>query len=162
MHGLTGKHRFSVLPREISSIVKRSLLTMRNHVGDNGAIISSCDSDVLFYNKDTYAYVWPRDAAICAMAFDAAGFQEISRLFLNFCERIISDEGYFAHKYWSDGSPGSSWHALIDETGRHQLPIQVDATSLVLIALWKHFEKYQDVEIISKVYPRLIVNTADF
>ena len=152
----------SVLPRDISSIVKRSLLTMRNHVGDNGAIISSCDSDVLFYNKDTYAYVWPRDAAICAMAFDSAGFQEISRLFFGFCDRIISDDGYFAHKYWSDGSPGSSWHALIDENGHHQLPIQVDETSLVLIALWKHFEKYQDVEFISKVYPKLIVNTADF
>jgi GH15 family glucan-1,4-alpha-glucosidase len=78
---------------------------MRNHVGDNGAIISSCDSDVLFFNKDTYAYVWPRDAAICAFAFDIAGFQEISRLFFGFCDKIISDEGYFSHKYWSDGSP---------------------------------------------------------
>ena len=152
----------SVLPREISSLVKRSLLTMRNHVGDNGAIISSCDSDVLFFNKDTYAYVWPRDAAICAFAFDIAGFQEISRLFFGFCDKIISEEGYFAHKYWSDGSPGSSWHALIDEIGNHQLPIQVDETALVLIALWKHFEKYQDVEFISKVYPKLVIKTADF
>jgi GH15 family glucan-1,4-alpha-glucosidase len=152
----------SVLPREISSLVKRSLLTMRNHVGDNGAIISSCDSDVLYFNKDTYAYVWPRDAAICAMAFDVAGFQEISRLFFSFCDRIISDEGYFAHKYWSDGSPGSSWHALIDEAGHRQLPIQVDETALVLYALWKHFEKYQDVEFISKVYPKLVTKTADF
>jgi len=152
----------SVLPREISSLVKRSLLAMRNHVGDNGAIISSCDSDVLYFNRDTYAYVWPRDGAICAMAFDIAGFQEISRLFFIFCDKIISDEGYFAHKYWSDGSPGSSWHALIDEQGQQQLPIQVDETSLVLYALWKHFEKYQDVEFISKVYPKLIVKTADF
>jgi GH15 family glucan-1,4-alpha-glucosidase len=152
----------SILPSEISSLVKRSLLIMRSHVGDNGAIISSCDSDVIFYNKDTYAYVWPRDAAICALAFDKAGFQEVSRLFFNFCDRVISEEGYFAHKYWSDGSPGSSWHALIDETGHHQLPIQVDETSLVLSALWKHFEKYQDVEFISKVYPKLVIKTADF
>ena len=152
----------SVLPREISSLVKRSLLTMRNHVGENGAIISSCDSDVLYFNRDTYAYVWPRDAAICAMAFDIAGFQETSRLFFSFCDKIISDEGYFAHKYWSDGSPGSSWHALIDEAGQQQLPIQVDETALVLLALWKHFQKYQDVEFISKVYPKLIIGTSDF
>jgi glucoamylase len=152
----------SVLPQEISSLVKRSLLIMRNHVGENGAIISSCDSDVLYFNKDTYAYVWPRDAAICAMAFDTAGFQEISRLFFSFCNKVISDEGYFAHKYWSDGSPGSSWHALIDGTGNHQLPIQVDETALVLLALWKHFQKYQDVEFISKVYPKLVIRTADF
>ncbi len=152
----------SILPKEISNLVKRSLLTMRTQVGDTGAIISSCDSDVLYFNKDTYAYVWPRDAAICAQAFDTAGFQEISRLFFGFCNKIISEEGYFAHKYWADGSPGSSWHALIDETGHHQLPIQVDETALVLIALWKHFEKYQDVEFISKVYPKLIIKTADF
>jgi glucoamylase len=152
----------SVFPKEISSLVKRSLLTMRNHVGDNGAIISSCDSDVLNFNKDTYAYVWPRDAAICAMAFDIAGFQEVPRLFFSFCDRIVSEEGYFAHKYWSDGSPGSSWHALVDSDGKQQLPIQVDETSLVLFALWKHFEKYQDVEFISKVYPNLIIKTADF
>ena len=152
----------SVLPRELSSLVERSLLTMRNHVGENGAIISSCDSDVLYFNKDTYAYVWPRDAAICAMAFDIAGFQETSQLFFSFCDKIISDEGYFAHKYWADGSPGSSWHALIDESGQPQLPIQVDETSLVLLALWKHFLKYQDVEFISKVYPKLVIGTADF
>ncbi len=152
----------SVLPREISSLVKRSLLTMRNHVGDNGAIISSCDSDVLYFNKDTYAYVWPRDAAICAMAFDISGFQEISRSIFSFCDRIMSDDGYFAHKYWSDGSPGSSWHALIDDAGQQQLPIQIDETALVLYALWKHFEKYQDVEFISKVYPKLVIKTADF
>jgi glucoamylase len=152
----------SALPREMSTLVKRSLLTMRNHVGDNGSIISSCDSDVLYFNRDTYAYVWPRDAAICAMAFDIAGFQEISRLFFRFCDRIISEEGYFAHKYWSDGSPGSSWHALIDEEGKQQLPIQIDETSLVLCALWKHFQKYQDVEFISKVYPKLVIKISDF
>ena len=152
----------SVLPREISGLVKRSLLTMRTHVGDNGAIISSCDSDVLYFNRDTYAYVWPRDAAICAMAFDIAGFQESSRLFFGFCNRTISEDGYFAHKYWSDGSPGSSWHGLVDEAGQQQLPIQVDETALVLCALWKHFEKYQDVEFISKVYPKIVIKTADF
>ena len=152
----------SVLPREISSLVKRSLLTMRTHVGDNGAIISSCDSDVLFFNRDTYAYVWPRDAAICAIAFNVAGFQEISQSFFGFCDRIISDDGYFAHKYWSDGSPGSSWHSWIDEAGKPQLPIQVDETALVVCALWKHFQRYQDVEFISKVYPKLVIKTADF
>ncbi len=152
----------SILPRATASLVKRSLLTMRNHVGNNGAIISSIDSEGLNFNRDTYAYVWPRDAAICAMAFDVAGFQEISRSFFSFCSKVISKEGYFAHKYWSDGSAGSSWHALIDESGNQQLPIQIDETALVLLALWEHFEKFQDVEFISKIYPKLVVNTSDF
>jgi GH15 family glucan-1,4-alpha-glucosidase len=152
----------SVLPREVTRMFKTSLLVMRTHVDNHGAIISSLDSDVLQFNRDTYAYMWPRDAAISALAFDMAGFQEVSRLFFEFCNRVISDEGYFMHKYWSDGSVGSSWHALLNADGQTQLPIQLDETALVLHALWKHFQKYRDVEFISRVYPRLVVKTAEF
>jgi GH15 family glucan-1,4-alpha-glucosidase len=152
----------SILPKDVLRMFKTSLLIMRTHVDNHGAIIASCDSDVLQFERDTYSYVWPRDGAICAMAFDAAGFQEVSRLFFEFCNRAITDEGYFRHKYWSDGSVGSSWHALVDGKGDPQLPIQLDETALVLYALWKHFQKYRDLEFISKVYPRLVVKAAEF
>src|SRR3972149_2745781 len=153
---------FSVLPHDIMRLFKASLLIMRTPVDNRGAIISSCDSDVLQFNRDTYSYVWPRDGAVCAMAFDAAGFQEVSRLFFEFCNRAVTDEGYFKHKYWSDGSVGSSWHPLVDVEGKPQLPIQLDETALVVYALWKHFQKYRDLEFISKVYPRLVVKTSEF
>ena len=152
----------SVLPREVARMFKTSLLVMRTHVDNHGAIISSCDSDVLQFNRDTYSYMWPRDAAVCALAFDMAGFQEVSRLFFEFCNRVVSDEGFFRHKYWSDGSVGSSWHALVNAEGQPQLPIQLDETALVLYALWKHFQKYRDVEFITRVYPRLVAKTAEF
>ncbi len=152
----------SILPKEISRLFKASLLIMRTHVDNRGAVISSCDSDVLQFNRDTYSYMWPRDAAVCAMAFDSAGFQEVSRLFFDFCDRTITDEGYFKHKYWSDGSAGSSWHALITSKKEPQLPIQLDETALVLHALWKHFQRYRDLEFISRVYPRLVVKAAEF
>jgi GH15 family glucan-1,4-alpha-glucosidase len=152
----------SILPRDVMWLFKTSLLIMRTHVDNHGAIISSCDSDVLQFNRDTYSYVWPRDGAICAMAFDAAGFQEVSRLFFEFCNRAITDEGYFWHKYWSDGSVGSSWHALVNNEGKPQLPIQLDETALVLHALWRHFQKYRDIEFISSVYPKLVVTPTKF
>ncbi len=152
----------SILPREITRLFKTSLLIMRTHIDNHGAIISSCDSDVLQFNRDTYSYVWPRDAAICAIAFDMAGFEEISRLFFEFCNRVVSNEGYFKHKYWSDGSVGSSWHALIDTSKQPQLPIQMDETALVLYALWKHFQKYRDIEFVKNVYPNLVVKTTEF
>ena len=152
----------SILPKEIIHMFKTSLLIMRTHVDNHGAIISSCDSDVLQFNRDTYSYMWPRDAAICAVAFDRAGFQEVSTLFFNFCNRVISDEGYFRHKYWSDGSAGSSWHALVSTEGETQLPIQLDETALVVYALWKHFQRFHDVEFISRVYPRLVVKATEF
>jgi GH15 family glucan-1,4-alpha-glucosidase len=151
-----------VLPKELARMFKASLLIMRTHVDNHGAIIASCDSDVLQFNRDTYSYIWPRDAAICAMAFDMAGFQEVSRLFFEFCNRVVTDEGYFLHKYWPDGSTGSSWHPLVNANGQSQLPIQLDETALVLLALWKHFLRYRNVEFIRKVYPRLVEKTAAF
>lgn len=152
----------SILPREITRMFKRSLLMMRTHVDNGGAIIASCDSDALQFNRDTYAYAWPRDGALVALAFDMAGFQEVSRLFFEFCNQVISDRGFFHHKYSPDGSLGSSWHALVDAKGEPQLPIQEDETALVLYALWKHYQRYRDLEFIGKVYPKLVLKAADF
>jgi GH15 family glucan-1,4-alpha-glucosidase len=135
---------------------------MRSHVDNNGGIIASCDSDVLQFNRDTYSYVWPRDGAIVALAFDMAGYPEVSRMFFQFCDKIINEDGYFSHKYSPDGSIGSSWHAMVDLQGKLQLPIQEDETALVLFALYKHFQKYRDVEFIATVYPRLVLKTTEF
>jgi GH15 family glucan-1,4-alpha-glucosidase len=152
----------TALPRDIARLFKQSLLIMRSHVDNNGGIVSSCDSDVLQFNRDTYSYVWPRDGAMVAMAFDMAGFPEVARMFFSFCDKNIDQNGYFNHKYSPDGSIGSSWHPLIDANGKIQLPIQEDETALVLLALYKHFQRYGDLEFISKVYPKLVLNTAEF
>ncbi len=150
------------LPQEVARLFKTSLLMMRSHVDNNGGIISSCDSDVLQFNRDTYSYVWPRDGAIVALAFDMAGYPEVSRMFFQFCDKIINEDGYFSHKYSPDGSIGSSWHAMVDLQGKLQLPIQEDETALVLFSLYKHFQKYHDVEFIATVYPRLVLKTTEF
>jgi len=155
-------YNLTKLPRSIARLFKQSLLIMRSHVDNGGGIISSCDSDVLQYNRDTYSYVWPRDGAIIAMAFDIAGFPEVARMFFRFCDKNINQNGYFNHKYSPDGSIGSSWHALIDNNGKIQLPIQEDETALVLLALYKHFQIYGDLEFTSKVYHKLILNTSEF
>ncbi len=152
----------NTLSRDVARLFKTSLIIMRSHVDEEGGIISSCDSDVLQFNRDTYSYVWPRDGAIAALAFDMAGYPEVSRMFFQFCNKAINEGGYFNHKYSSDGSVGSSWHALVDLRGHPQLPIQEDETALVLFSLWKHFQKYHDVEFISTVYPRLVVKTTEF
>lgn len=148
------------LPKEIIRAYKNSLLIMRSHADHGGGIIASCDSDILQFNRDTYSYVWMRDGAIAAMAFDLAGFREVSMRFFQFCNRVITDEGYFHHKYSSDGSVGSSWLAF--PSARGQLPIEEDETALVLYALWRHFQRYRDVEFIESVYPNLVLKTTDF
>lgn len=152
----------SALPRDVTRQFKTSLLLMRTLVDNAGGVIASCDSDVLQFNRDTYSYVWPRDGAIASLAFDLAGFPEVSQLFFRFCNRVMGDEGFFRHKYSPEGSVGSTWHALIDSQGRQQLPIQEDETSLVLYALWRHFQKHRDIEFIERVYDKLVIKATDF
>lgn len=152
----------SVLPKEINRMFKESLLVMRAGMDNGGAIIASCDSDNLQFNRDTYAYIWMRDGSAIASALDLAGFQDVSRMFFKFCSDTITDKGYFHHKYAPDGSVGSSWLASIGPNGRVQLPIQEDETALVLYFLWRHFKKYSDIEFIKRVYDKLVVKPSEF
>jgi len=147
------------LPRDILRAYKNSILIMRTHADDQGGIIASCDSDILQFNRDTYSYVWMRDGAIASLAFDLAGFSEVTRRFFQFCNNVMTEEGYFHHKYSPDGSVGSSWLAA---SGHGGLPIEEDETALVLYALWRHFQKFRDIEFVTEVYPNLVLKATDF
>ncbi len=147
------------LPREIMRAYKSSLAIMSALEDRRGGIIASCDSDILQFNKDTYSYIWMRDGAIAAQAFDLAGFRDSSIRFFLFCNQTLTEEGFFHHKYSPDGSVGSSW---LPAPGKGLLAIEEDETALVLYALWRHFEKYRDIEFIESVYPNLVLRATDF
>ncbi len=152
---------FMGLDSGVVKLFKKSLFIIRSHVDTNGAIIASGDSDMLQYGRDTYSYMWPRDGAISAMALDKAGDMNVARRFFEFCNTIVTDDGYFLHKFRSDGSLGSSWHPWVRE-GVAALPIQEDETALVLYALGEHYALSRDLEFIESVYNSLIKKTADF
>jgi GH15 family glucan-1,4-alpha-glucosidase len=152
---------FYGLNNKIIDLFKRSLFIIRTHVSDNGSIVASSDSDMLQYGRDTYSYMWPRDAAMSAIALVKAGDFNASKRFFEFCNDVITDEGYFMHKYRPDKSVGSSWHPWIRE-GKPQLPIQEDETALVINALWKYFEHSKDLEFVESIYNSLVKNAAEF
>ncbi|MCH7640822.1 glycoside hydrolase family 15 protein [Patescibacteria group bacterium] len=152
---------FFGLTDPIVDLFNKSLVTIRTHVSYNGSIIASGDSDMLQYGRDTYSYHWPRDAAISAIALARAGDFNSSKLFFEFCNDVISPQGYFMHKYKPDKSLGSSWHPWIRD-GKPVLPIQEDATALVIYALWTHFELSRDLEFIETIYNTLIKSAAEF
>ena len=152
---------FHGLEPEVVNLFQKSLLIMRAHVSSNGAIIASGDSNTLQKGKDTYCYVWPRDAAITALALSEAGDTHVAKLFFGFCDKVISADGYFMHKYSPDGSLGSSWHPWLRD-GQFQLPIQEDGTALILHTLWRYYEISKDLEFVESVYNSLIKKTADF
>ena len=155
------KRDFADLPAGIVTLYRRSLLAMATNIDSQGGIVAANDTDLLRFNRDTYSYIWPRDGALVSLALDNAGYSYPSSMFYQFCAGAISHRGYFLQKYNPNGSFASSWHpwAL---NGKPSLPIQEDETSLVLHALWNHFERYRDVEFFKPLYRRLIKNAADF
>ena len=155
------KYNFYELDTKVVDLFKKSLLILRTHVDNTGAIIASADSGMLQYGRDNYSYVWPRDAAFVAHAFDKAGYPEVSRKFFEFANETICREGYFFHKYRPDKSVGSSWHPWIND-GNRQLPIQEDETALVIYSLWEHYRYSKDLEFIESIYNSLIKKAGNF
>ena len=152
----------SMLAEPLQRLYRRSLLIVRTHIDNGGAVIAATDSDIVQFGKDTYTYMWPRDGAIVTVALIQAGYPEITRRFFEFCSRLLTNENMLLHKYNADGSVGSSWHPWITNDGVRQLPIQEDETALVLWALWHHFEKFHDVEFIRPLYKPMIKGIGDF
>lgn len=151
----------SGLSAELQALYNRSLIVMRVHTDNHGGIIASSDTGMLHHGRDTYSYVWPRDGAIVANAFDETGYQDVSVRFFKFMADRLDPSGYLMHKYRSDGVLGSSWHPWIIN-GEARLPIQEDETASVVFMLWEHYEKSHDVELIESLYNSFIEPAAEF
>ncbi|MCB2184005.1 MAG: glycoside hydrolase family 15 protein [Desulfobulbaceae bacterium] len=151
----------NMLPDDIEKQYRRSLLILRSQIDNNGAILAANDFDIAGFNNDTYSYMWPRDGALVASALIDAGYPEITRRFFRFCHQAITDEGYLLHKYNPDGSLASSWHGWY-RNGERLLPVQEDETALVIWALWKHFDRFRDIEFIKLHYRGLIIRAANW
>jgi GH15 family glucan-1,4-alpha-glucosidase/ferredoxin len=152
---------FGNLPPKVVDIFKRSLLLTRTQIDNEGAIIAANDSDIMQFSRDTYSYMWPRDGALVADSLDLAGFPDVARSFYTFCQRVITDEGFFYHKYNPDGSPASSWHPWVLK-GQRSMPIQEDETALVVWAMWRHYYKYRDIEFVRPLWVDVVQKAADF
>ena len=143
------------------SLYRRSLLILRSQIDNEGAIIAANDFDIAQFNRDTYSYMWPRDGALVAATLVDAGYSEISRNFFDFCHKVITSQGFLLHKYTPDGSLASSWHGWY-AYGKKRLPIQEDETALVLWALWRHFDRFRDVEFIKQHYRGMVIRAAEW
>src|SRR2546421_4955002 len=153
---------FADLSPRVSQLYRRSVLVVRTQVDAGGAVLAANDADIIKFARDTYSYMWPRDAALAVYAMDQAGYVDLPRRFFELCSRIVTKEGYFRHKYTAAGDPGSSWHPWVDASGKPQYPIQEDETGLVLFALWQHYNRHRDFEFFKAYYRPLIILAADF
>ncbi len=155
------RKRLHILDPELVHLYRESLLVMRAHTDRRGGIIASSDSDILNYGRDTYSYVWPRDAAISACAFDVAGYHDLSRSLFTFIGSLLEPGGYLMQKYRPDGALGSSWLPWMRE-GKPDLPIQEDETATMLYALWQHFLYTRDTSFMKSAYHTMVMPMANF
>ena len=154
---------FENLPAEVVELYKRSLLIARTQIDNGGAILAANDSDVAERATDHYSYLWTRDGAFVANAYDQAGYSQLSRRFFEFCSRIVSPKGYFLQKYNADGTLASGWHPCWNTAeGKPMVPIQEDETALVIWALWENYHRYRDIELAHRLYRSMIVSCANF
>ena len=153
-------HIEQALGPAVRHLYRRSVLTVRTQVDNRGGIVAANDYDITKFARDTYSYVWPRDGALVANALDRAGHEDITRKFFEFCQEVVTPEGWFLHKYAPDGQPGSSWHPWVDAGGARVLPIQEDETGLVIWALWEHFQIHRNLDFAMGLYSNLVVPAA--
>lgn len=154
--------RIETLPPQIAACFRRSLLVIRTQIDNRGAIIAANDSDIMATARAHYAYMWPRDGALVAAALDRLGYQDITRRFFVFCRKVLpKDRSALLHKYSADGSWGATWHPWLVE-GQGEVPFQQDSTALVLWSLWRHYQRYRDLEFIERQYEEFIQRAGEF
>nr|MDO8061312.1 glycoside hydrolase family 15 protein [Candidatus Freyrarchaeum guaymaensis] len=125
--------------------VERSLLTMRLLCDRRGGIIAAPEFDPEFRVSGGYRYVWGRDAAFIAYAFDLAGYHEIARKFYLWCGAAQRKGGLLLQRYWCDGVPGPCWGDL-----------QLDETGSVLWGLEQHVKMSDDYDLIKEMAPAIV------
>ena len=149
------------IDKKYIDLYHKSLLVMKAHTDDGGAIIASGDSSILQNGRDTYSYCWPRDGAYIVSAYIRSGHPSASTKFADFCNDLLTDNAYLLHKYRPDKSLGSSWHPWVRD-GRAQPPIQEDETAITLITLQEHYNASRNIEFIERLYNPYIKRVADF
>jgi GH15 family glucan-1,4-alpha-glucosidase len=97
-----------------------------------------------------------------ANALNHTGYAAIARQFYNFCQAVLTTDGYLLHRYSPDHLWGSSWHPWIDQEGNAHLPIQEDETALVVYSLWQHYASFHDIDFVSGHYHELVTPAASF
>jgi len=158
---------FYGLPEKVVQTYYNSLFVLRAHLDEKGGIVASLDSDMLLWGKDSYTYVWPRDAAFVAIALDKAGYSSVTKRFYDFCGKVLHDDGYLHHRFQPDYSLGSTWQSntIQKDWLRNkilQLPIQEDETATVIWGLWQHYKYSNDIEFIESIYKPFIEKATEF
>jgi len=150
------------VPVEFQDLFLNSVMIIKSHMDEGGAVIASTDTSMLNYSRDAYAYSWPRDAAYALWPMIRMGYTEEAYKFFNFTKRGLHSDGYMMHKYRADGAIGSSWHPYVHEGGIIAPPIQEDETALPLYIFAQYYKLHPNDNLIEDFYKDMVKPMADF
>lgn len=140
---------------------KRSLLVLRTQIDDGGAIIASTDSDIMKFNRDSYAYCWMRDGAFVALTMARLGYSHVVLKFLKFSRECLTPEGFVLNKYTASGAVGSCWHPKMLH-GHRLHAIQVDESALLPVVLAELCRDGRQIEMAQEFFHDLVLPIGEF
>lgn len=149
------------VPREHQRLFVRSLMLLRSHIDNHGAVIASTDTGMLNYSRDAYGYCWPRDGAYGVWPLIRLGYTDEPLNFFRFCHRALHPRGYLQHKYRADGALGSSWHPYV-HGAISAPPIQEDETALVVFMFAQYYHLHPNAKLLHEFYEPFIKKMAHF
>jgi glucoamylase len=79
------------------------------HDEQTGAFVAAPEFDPGYERSGGYGFCWPRDAAECVLALQAAGVNQMPEAFFRWCARTQQEDGLWGQRYWSNGALGPSW-----------------------------------------------------
>lgn len=149
------------LPKAHRESFMHSMMIIKSHIDNRGAVIASTDSSMLHYSRDDYEYCWPRDGALVLWPLIRMGYVDEPRRFFEFCRNGLHPAGYLMHKYRADGGLGASWHSYIHD-GITAPPIQEDETAITLFMFAQFYDAHHDSKLLDEFYDSMIKPMAMF
>jgi GH15 family glucan-1,4-alpha-glucosidase len=153
----------AVLPPELRSMYRRSLLQVVAQQASSGAILAGTDSDVRLTHPsgDVYNYCWPRDGALSADTLSRAGHFEEAEAFFRFCLGMPRCRGLLPHKVNADGTLASTWLSRVPRHPYDLAGVQEDESALVVWALARHVERSGHTALLDDLYEPLVTGLTD-
>lgn len=128
-----------------------SLAVLRGLTDSSGALMAAPEMDEDFHNSGGYGFMWPRDAAFCALALLKSGHFDVAAPIVRYLARVQEPDGEFYQRYTATGQWAPGW-----------CPLQADQVGLTCVAFCEYLAVQHDDLIAAALTKGLYKLVSDF
>ena len=128
-----------------------SLFVLKALTDEKGGIVAAPECDLDFKNSGGYGFIWPRDAAFCALGLMRCGYFKEAKPILLFLTRVQSHNGDYFQRFDCQGNKAPSWCEL-----------QADQLGLVIVAMIEYLKHEKNEFIFESIKKGIQKLTNDF